>query len=123
MRCKTIAVAKNLKSTFGLTGLHVVGRQEQGELVNNVHRVAVACGSGGSFMERAIQSGCDAFVTGESNFHTALEASARDITLILLGHFASERFAVEVLADKLSNEFTDVEVWASQQESDPLIWV
>lgn len=118
---------ESIKTSFGLPGLHVVGRFEnssgnQSEKAQ-VQKVAVACGSGGSFMDRAIRVGCDTFVTGETSFHTCLEASARNVSLVLLGHFASERFAVEMLATKIGDEFSDAEVWASEQESDPLSWV
>lgn len=115
--------AGRIKTVFGLDGIHVVGREENGVLVNTVHRVAVACGAGGSFMDRAIRVGCDTFVTGETNFHTCLEASAQDVSLVLLGHYASERFALEALASRLKAEFSDAEVWASQKESDPLSWI
>jgi hypothetical protein len=39
---------------------------------------------------------------------------------VLTGHFASERFAVERLADWLASQLTDVQVWASRDERDPL---
>ena len=40
---------------------------------------------------------------------------------------ASERFAVEELSDQIASEFSSsndsqFEVWASQEESDPIIW-
>ena len=85
--------------------------------------IAVACGSGGSFLEKARRAKCDTFVTGEATFHTCLEAKANNISLILLGHYASERFAVENLADRLNQKFDECEVWASQQETDPMTWV
>lgn len=113
----------NVKSVFDLAGMHVVGRKEEGDFVSHVRHVAVACGSGGSFLERAIQIGCDTFVTGETNFHTCLEASAQSVSLVLLGHHASERFAVEALAYRLATEFSDTVVWASEKESDPLEWI
>ena len=61
-------------------------------------------------------------VLGEARFHTCLEAEAAGIGLLLPGHFASERFAVECLAEVLGRQFPDVEVWASRRESDPLRW-
>ena len=106
-----------IKRQFHLSGLHIVG-----ELTRTVSRVAVACGSGGSFLDPARLAGCDTFVTGETTFHTCLEASARNISLVLLGHYASERFAVENLAQRLDQRFADVEIWASEEESDPLVW-
>ncbi len=83
-----------IKQQFQLPGLFVAG-----ELSRPVSRVAVACGSGGSFLEQAIQKGCDTFVTGETTFHTCLEANASNVLLVLLGHYVSERFAVEMLAE------------------------
>ena len=94
-----------------------------GERSAPVERIAAACGSGGSFMSQAIAIGCDTFVTGETNFHTALEAEATSTNLVLLGHFSSERFALEMLADELKIAFSGIEVWASEKESDPLNWM
>ena len=107
-----------IKAEFELEGLHVVG-----DLDEPVKLVAVACGSGGSFLEKARRAHCDTFVTGEATFHTCLEAKANGISLVLLGHHTSERFAVEDLSGRLASKFPDLAVWASKQESDPLIWV
>ncbi len=86
----------------------------------SVERVAIACGSGGSFLGKAKARGCDTLVTGEATFHTCLEAQARGVSLVLLGHFASERFAVEILAELLGTAFESLEIWASTTERDPL---
>jgi putative NIF3 family GTP cyclohydrolase 1 type 2 len=61
-------------------------------------------------------------VLGEARFHTCLEAEAWGIGLLLPGHFASERFAVEQLAGVLTRRFLNVAVWPSRQERDPLRW-
>ena len=84
--------------------------------------VAVACGSAAEFLEPAHALGCGALVTGEARFHACLEAEALGMGLVLPGHFASERFAVEALAEVLARNFPTLEVWASQQERDPLDW-
>jgi putative NIF3 family GTP cyclohydrolase 1 type 2 len=60
---------------------------------------------------------------GEARFHTCLEAEAAGVGLILPGHFASERFAVQCLADELARQFPSLHVWASRQERDPIWWV
>jgi putative NIF3 family GTP cyclohydrolase 1 type 2 len=84
--------------------------------------LAVACGSAGTFLEPALTAGCDALFLGETNFHTCLEAEASDISLILPGHFASERFALERLAERLASDFPMLRVWASTREHDPVQW-
>lgn len=108
---------ESVKTSFSLDGIHIVG-----QLSNSVKKIAVACGSGGSFLEKARRAHCDTFVTGEATFHTCLEAKANNMSLVLLGHYASERFAVEALAERLKQKFDGVEVWASNEESDPLVW-
>ena len=91
-----------------------------GEPTSSISTVAISCGSGGSHLAAAIRAGCEAMVTGEANFHTCLEAEAAGITLVLVGHFASERFAMEWLAEWLQAEFPDCQAWASRNETDPL---
>jgi putative NIF3 family GTP cyclohydrolase 1 type 2 len=85
--------------------------------------VAVACGAAGELLDAARRAGCDAMVVGETRFHTCLEAEAAGIGLLLPGHFASERFAVEELAGILARQFPELEVWASREERDPVRWV
>lgn len=77
-------------------------------------------GSAGQFLEEARDAGCDALVTGETSFHTCLEAEATGVALLLTGHYASERFAVEQLAELLASQFDDIQCWASEREADPL---
>jgi dinuclear metal center YbgI/SA1388 family protein len=98
-------------------GLQIVGRPER-----RIRRVAVACGSAGEFLQQAIDRNCDCFVTGETRFHTCLAAEADDIALLLVGHYASERFAVEQLAELLAGQLPDLKVWGSTAERDPLAW-
>ena len=113
-----LQLAQRLKGLLALGGLHLVGAPEQ-----HVQRVAVACGAAGAFLDPARAAGCDALVIGETSFHTCLEAEATQVGLLLAGHFASERFAVELLAGDLAKRFGGLSVWASQDERDPLRWV
>jgi dinuclear metal center YbgI/SA1388 family protein len=85
-----------------------------------VHKVALACGSGGSFLDAAARCGCDVLVTGEATFQTCLDAEARGIALVLLGHYASERFAMEELAGRLAAVHDDLSIWASLADRDPI---
>lgn len=103
---------------FAVTGMHVVAEPSA-----TIEKVGVACGAAGSFLDAAIAAGCDAFVTGETNFHTCLEAQARRVTLALPGHYASERFAVEMLAERMQGHFPGIKIHAARHESDPLRWI
>lgn len=111
------AFVDSVKAAFGKQTIKVVGQRD-----SVVKKVAVACGSGGSFLSDAIFKGCDTFVTGEAQFHSCLEAQAANVNLVLVGHYDSERFAVEDLAERLAAQFAGMEIWASTKESDPIQW-
>jgi dinuclear metal center YbgI/SA1388 family protein len=109
--------AGKLKHFSKIESLQIVGRAEQ-----QVRKAAVACGAAGEFLPFARECGCDCLVVGEARFHTCLEAEALGVGLLLPGHFASERFALECLADVLQESFPDLEIWPSREEKDPLRW-
>lgn len=83
-------------------------------------KIAVACGAAGEFLTDAAALGCQAFITGETRFHTCLEARSLGVGLILVGHYASERPAVENLATMLRAQWPSLTIWASLSESDPI---
>lgn len=109
------AFAKQAQATLMATDTAVVGPADR-----LVQSVAICCGSGGDLLRQAVAAGADCFLTGEANFHTALEAEAAGIALVLVGHYASERFALELLADDLQQAFPQAKVWAARREADPL---
>ena len=111
-------LAAKVKQFLSLEQIRVVGQGQP--VADGIMRVAVACGSGGAFLDAARQHDCECLVTGETNFHTCLEAIATGVSLILTGHFASERFAVQWLAELLDSQLPEVEVWASTHETDPI---
>lgn len=108
-------LANRLKHFLNLSGLQMVGQPD-----NEVTLVAIACGSGADVLDAALLAGCDCFITGEARFHACLEAEARGAAMLLTGHYASERFAVERLAEIVAEKFPSLKVWASREEADPL---
>jgi dinuclear metal center YbgI/SA1388 family protein len=120
-RCGTVEfaslaeLAQRAKSVFNIEALHIVG-----DIERSLTKVGIACGSAGEFIRCASRQGCDVLITGETRFHTCLEARALGIAMILLGHYASERFALDNLAATLANQFSELTVWASTDEQDPL---
>ncbi|MCA9270065.1 MAG: Nif3-like dinuclear metal center hexameric protein [Planctomycetales bacterium] len=109
--------AEQVKRFLHIDGLHLVGDANR-----PIRRAAFACGSAGQFLTAARHAGCDVLVTGETSFHTCLEAESENVALVLPGHFASERFAMEGLAATLADEFASLEIWGSRDERDPLRW-
>lgn len=111
-------LAESVKEFLRLDRVQMVGLADQ-----MIRTMAVACGAAGEFLQHARQAHCDAMLLGETRYHTFLEAEALGIGLVLPGHYASERFAMECLAETLADEFPALDVWASRSERDPVRWV
>jgi putative NIF3 family GTP cyclohydrolase 1 type 2 len=110
-------LADRLKRFLAIDRLQMVGNPSQ-----TVRTIAIACGAADEFLQAAKQSHADAIVIGETRFHTCLDAEASGIAMLLPGHYASERFAMDALAEVLAKKFPDAKVWGSRQERDPLQW-
>lgn len=111
-------LAERVKQELNCSRLQIVG-----DLKRSVKRLAIACGAAGEFLPDAIRAGADAFLTGEMRFHDYLTAQAAGIALVLPGHYATERFAVEEMARWAGQLVAGIVATASQSECDPVTWV
>lgn len=100
--------------------LNANAAQIVGDPARAVRTVALACGAAGEYLSDAIRRKADAFLTGEVRFHDALTARGANVGLILPGHYATERPAVEDLAAQFAADFPGATAWASRDERDPL---
>jgi dinuclear metal center YbgI/SA1388 family protein len=106
---------ERIKPVLRLTTLQYVG-----DLDRRISKLGIACGAAAEFLRDAARLGCDALLTGEARFHACLEAEASDIALILSGHYATERPAMERLAEILQSRFAELVVQPSRREYDPV---
>lgn len=111
-------VARRIAGRLGVKGAHVVGHADR-----EAGRVGIVCGSGGDSLAAVRQAGCTTFLTGEIKLHQALEARAAGLSVIAVGHHASERFAMDLLADRLAESVPGLTCWASRDETDPMPWL
>ena len=109
-------VGQVVKTALSANLVQIIGDRNRA-----VSRVAIVCGAGGDFLRDAVRARADVLLTGELRFHDYLAAHAQGIALILPGHYASERFAVEELGKKLQQHWPDLAVWASRREQNP-VW-
>lgn len=98
----------------GIRGMSVRCTDSGERLVN---RIGIVCGSGGSMLSKAAGERCDLFLTGEATYHQCLEAEARGVAMLMIGHFASEAFSMRKLAELLARVFPQLDVGASESES------
>ena len=100
-------LAATLKTIFSLPSIRVVNSHRK-----SYSSIAFCSGSGAEYIQELEKIGIDVFITGDLKHHQAL--SAKDITIIDLGHFQSERFVVDIFKNMLKDE--DVEVIAATEK-------
>lgn len=80
------------------------------------------CGGAGSFLiSRALASGCEAFVTADLKYHEFFDAENR-MLLCDIGHFESEQYTVDLLAEVLQQKFPTFAVLKSDQKTNPVYY-
>jgi dinuclear metal center YbgI/SA1388 family protein len=72
---------------------------------SNPERVAILTGSGRSALARLRENGTDTLITGELRQEHFNLAQEEGFNLYLCGHYATERYGVRALAERLSGEF------------------
>lgn len=108
-----IGFIENVKRTFNLDSVKVIGRTDR-----NIKVVGISGGSGSKHMYEAKRVGCDVYLTGDITYHTAIDAIALGVTLVDVGHHVEEIF-VSAVREELQNEFPDVEFIASLIDTNP----
>lgn len=111
-RCSLSDFMARIKTNLGCGGLRYAdgGRP--------VEKVAVGGGSCGEFMTRALELGCDTFVTADLKYNQFADARDLGLNLIDAGHFPTENPVCTVMADFLQQTFPDLTVILSKKHAD-----
>lgn len=89
-------------------------------LINRPVRSVALCGGAGSFLiPRALSQGADVFVTSDIKYHEFFGAEGK-MLLCDIGHFESEQFTTELLADLLLRKFPNFAVLKSEVRTNPV---
>lgn len=83
-----------------------------------VHKVAVGGGSCAGEMEKAVNAGCDTFVTADVKYNQFWDAKHLGLNLIDAGHFYTENPVCRYLTQKLRQAFPEITVTMSAQHTD-----
>ena len=95
------AFLARLKSTFGTPVIRHSNLPRK-----KVKKIAVLGGSGSFAIERAKAAGADAYVTSDLKYHDFFKADNK-ILLADIGHYESEQFTKNLLADYLTKKITN----------------
>lgn len=81
---------------MGGKGLRYSGKDEQ-----EIRKVGICTGAGADLMDTAVELGCDVLVTGDVKYHEFQRAEQMGLALIDAGHYETEIFFNENMAEKL----------------------
>lgn len=84
-----------------------------------IKKVAVCGGSGSFLLKDAIHQNADVFITGDFKYHEFFDAENR-IIIADIGHFESEQYTIELLAEKLKEKFTTFAVCFTEVNTNPV---
>ena len=84
-----------------------------------IKKAAVCGGSGGDLYPFAVKAGADAFVTANIKHNQWIEMRREGFCVLDAGHFCTENTVVDPLVEKLSVNFDDAVIIASEVSEDP----
>ena len=87
-----------------------------------IRKVALCGGAGAFLLEKAIESGADAFVTGEMSYHEYF-GHEQEIQICTIGHYQSEQFTNEIFEEIISGKCTGVKCCLSETNTNPIIYL
>ena len=67
-----------------------------------VQKVAVCTGSGKSLIKEVLKHQADVYVTGDADYHFAIDAVAQDVCIIDAGHYGTEYIFMDYMEKRAS---------------------
>lgn len=89
-----------VKDKMGLQTIRYYGRKDK-----TIRKVAVCGGGGASFIEAAMNSGADAYITGDIKYHDFFRAD-QQMLIADIGHYEGEHFIKEIIYKEVKENFT-----------------
>ena len=98
-------LAELVKKGMGLPDVRCYG-----ETGRRYGRVAVSGGSGKMVVKDALAAGAEVLVTGDIDYHTAIDAMADGMCIIDAGHYGTEYCFIAYMAERLRGLFPECQV-------------
>ena len=102
-----------IKKSLNINNLRVVKGKDK------VNKIAIINGSGQDVIGKAVALGADCIITGDTTYHFASDYKEMEISILDVGHFASEQITFFNVMENLKEKFKDVEFITSTVEEDP----
>ncbi|NCA20877.1 MAG: Nif3-like dinuclear metal center hexameric protein, partial [Crocinitomicaceae bacterium] len=83
-----------------------------------IKKVAICGGSGSFLLSKALQQKADIFITGDFKYHEFFDAENK-IIIADIGHYESEQFTSNLLAEKIKENFTNFAIHLTEHNTNP----
>jgi putative NIF3 family GTP cyclohydrolase 1 type 2 len=107
-----------IQAQMAIKSVRTVGAEKM-----NIRTVAICTGSGRGLFKDFLKSDADVYLTGDVTYHDARMAEERQKAIVDIGHFASEHFFVDLMAEQLGEiakkRQWDVAIEPCRTEKDP----
>ena len=116
-----LSIAENSLDFLGTlkNNLNADGIRYTSLVKNKIKKVAICGGSGSFLLQAAIRSGADVFITGDFKYHEFFDAENK-IIIADVGHYESEQYTKDLIADFLSEKFPKFAVHLSKVNTNPI---
>lgn len=105
------AFCLHVKKTLGAPALHASKGKP------TVRRVAVLGGAGRDYVGDAMAAGADAYLTGEANYHSLMDAAELGFSVITAGHDFTERHFFAFFENTLCKSFPEITCYRHAEEN------
>jgi dinuclear metal center YbgI/SA1388 family protein len=106
-----------VKEKLGLDSIRIYGNIDQ-----IVQKIAICPGKGLSFIKEAIKQQADVMVTGDIDYHTAIDTLQEGLSLIDANHYGTEHIMVDYLINLLQEAFPHQPIeWLKANEYIPFV--
>lgn len=90
-----------------------------GDKSDYIKQVALCSGSGGDYIKDAASRDADIYISGDIKYHQAQQAEKLNICLVDAGHYGTEKIVKELLFEKLSAAFSEINFEKSEINTNP----
>ena len=105
---------KRMKALFGIQCMR--HNQLKGR---KIRRVALCGGAGGFLLQRAIECGADAFLTGEMHYHDYF-GHEYELLIAEMGHYESEQYTIDLFAEVLGRQLPELRIVKTTINTNPI---
>lgn len=81
-----------------------------GDLGQKVTKAAICTGSGKSLMKDVLRSNAQVYITGDMDYHSAIDAVSQGVGIIDAGHYGTEYIFMEYMEKKLAHMMPELNV-------------